>query len=177
MNIIKISGFIITSAGDPSVGISDAVWELKNGLYFDNNEELEEFRKGLAQLFEDYCGDIHVKTLEEYEAEMEAEIREQYRQHNTRYLIREDRMYKKASSTASYSSSVGEAIHFELPSWMSEKGNCDSEIIASTEPEFKKILLDSAGKLETEINNLEYSLRNARTNLKLINDELKYGQK
>jgi hypothetical protein len=175
--MIKISGFYITSQGDPSVGINDAVWELKQDFYFDNEEELEDFRKEVVQLFDGYCGQVHVETIEEYEAEMEAEIREQYRQHNTRYLIREDHMYKKANSTASYSSSVGDAIHFELPSWITEKRGCDSEIIESTSHEFKKILLNEAGSLESEINNLEYSLRNAKRNLKLINDELKYGQK
>jgi len=172
--MIKISGFYITSQGDPSVGINDAVWELKKDFYFDNEEELEDFRKEVVQLFDGYCGEVHAETIEEYEAEIEAEIREQYRQHNTRYLIRDDRMFKKANSTASYSSSVGEAIHFELPSWMN--GSSEYDIIESTSQEFKGILTKAAGELESEINYLEYTLRNAKTNLKLITDELKYGQ-
>lgn len=175
--IMKIKGFYITANGDPSVGINPATWELRNDFYFDNQEELEEFRKELKSFFEFYCGEVtDVLTFEEEQQMIDEEIREQYRQHNTRYLIRKDNMYKKTNSTASYSSSVGDAIHFELPSWMNYKEYCDSEIIESTSREFKKILLDAAGKLESEINNHEYLLRNAKRNLKLINDELKYGQ-
>ena len=33
--IIKISGFYITAAGDPSVGINSATWTMENDFYFD----------------------------------------------------------------------------------------------------------------------------------------------
>jgi hypothetical protein len=66
--IIKVSGFHITAQGDESVGISSASWELRNDFYFDNQEELEEFKMEIRSLFEWYCGEVtSVVTFEEYE--------------------------------------------------------------------------------------------------------------
>jgi hypothetical protein len=35
-------------------------------FYFDNNEELENFRKELQMLYENYCGEVTIETFEEY---------------------------------------------------------------------------------------------------------------
>jgi len=180
--IMKVTGFYITAPGDESVGIYPATWKLENDFYFDTPEDLEEFRKELKGVFEFYCGEVtSVVTFEEHEAECDFEERQYYDQFPVRYLIRDkdsgSDIYKQAGSTASYSSSVGDAIHSELPKWIPEEGSIDSDVIKSTDPRFKQILLKEAQRLEQEINNEEYRLKNARRNLRLIQQELKLGQK
>lgn len=176
--IDKVSGFYITAPGDPSVGIPSASWEMKNEFYFDTPEELQEFKKEIKALFEWYCGEVtSVVTFEEHQAMLDAEDAEFYKMHPVRYLIKDGNNYKQAGSTASYGSDVGDAIHMELPHWMSEDGynGHDTKIIKSTDKEFKEILLQAAGQLEDEIRNAEYRLRNAKRNLGLIQNELKHG--
>lgn len=180
--IDKVKGFYITAPGDPSVGINPATWKLENDFYFDTPEELEGFRKELKGLFEFYCGEVtSVVTFEENQEMCDLEEQSYYEEFPVRYLIRDKESgvdsYKQACSTASYSSSVGEGIHNKLPSWMPEEGSSDSEVIKSTEPRFKQILLKEAERLENEIRNEEYRLKNARRNLRLIQQELKFGQK
>jgi len=180
--IIKVSGFYVTAPGDPSVGINSATWEVSNDFYFDNPDELEEFRKELKTLFEFHCGEVtSVITFEEHQAMCDLEEHGYYEAFPVRYLIRDKESgldnYKQAGSTASYSSSVGEAIHSELPHWIPEEGTTDSEVIKSTDPKFKQILLREAQRLENEIRNEEYRLQNAKRNLLLIQKELKHGQK
>jgi len=180
--IDKIAGFYVTAPGDESVGIFSATWKLENDFYFDTPEELEEFRKELRSLFEFYCGEVtNVVTFEEHQAECDREEEDYYKQFSVRYLIRDKDYgldtYKQAGSIASYSSSVGDAIHSELPNWIPEDNSGDSVVIKSTEPRFKEILLREAERLEKEINNEEYGLRNAKRNLRLIQQELKFGQK
>jgi hypothetical protein len=65
INIIKVSGFHVLSKGDPTIGINDVRWKLQHDFYFDNQEELEVFRKDIKSLFENYCGEVTVKTFEE----------------------------------------------------------------------------------------------------------------
>jgi len=76
MSIIKVSGFYITSYGDPSVGMFDATWELKNDFYFDSHEELEQFRDDLKMTFENYCGEVSIVTFEEKQLRYESESHE-----------------------------------------------------------------------------------------------------
>ena len=176
--IITVSGFHVTAPGDDSVGIPSASWEIRNDFHFDNQEELEEFRKEIKNMFEWYCGEVtSVVTFEEHQAMLDAEDAEFYEKHPVRYLIKDGNNYKQAGSTASYGSEVGDAIHMELPHWMSEDGynGHDTKIIKSTDKEFKEILLQAAGQLEDEIRNAEYRLRNAKRNLGLIQNELKHG--
>jgi len=177
--IETVTGFYITAPGDPSVGINPATWKLENDFYFDNPEELEEFKKELRSLFEFYCGEVtNVGTFEEYEAQCEAEERAYYEEFPVRYIIKDGSVFKKAGSTAVYGSSAAEGIHSELPHWMKIDGynGHNTVIIKSTDPEFRKILLEEAGRLESEINNDEYSLRNAKNRLRLIQQELKHGK-
>lgn len=69
---IKVSEFTITAHGDPSAGIFSSVWTVGPEFYFENEEELEEFRERLAELFSDYSGEkVSVYTAEEIEAENE----------------------------------------------------------------------------------------------------------
>lgn len=71
---MEIKGFYISHAGDPEVGISGASWELNNGFYFENDEDLQRFKTQLREMFEDYCGEhCKVETTDEVEA-MEAEF-------------------------------------------------------------------------------------------------------
>ena len=177
--IDKITGFYITAPGDESVGISPATWKLENDFYFDTPEELEEFKKELRSLFEFYCGEVtSVVTFEEYEAQCEAEERAYYEEFPVRYLIKDGSNYKQAGSTAVYGSSAAEGIHAKFPHWMSIDGynGHNTVIIKSTDDEFNEILLAEAGRLENEIRNDEYSLRNAKNRLRLIQQELKYGK-
>jgi len=178
-NIIKITGFYITAPGDESVGIFPATWKLENEFYFDTPEELQEFKKELRSLFEFYCGEVtSVVTFEEQEAQCDLEEQEYYKQFPVRYLIKDGNNFKQAGSTASYTSSAAEGIHTELPHWMSEDGynGHDTKIIKSTDKEFREILLEEARQLEQRINNDEFSLRNAKNRLRLIQQELKYGK-
>lgn len=177
--IIRITGFYITASGDESVGILPSTWKLENDFYFDNKEELEEFRKELQGFFEFYCGELtSIITFEEHQEMCEAEEQEFYEQFPVRYLIRDkdsgDDSYKQAGSTATYSSAIGDAIHSELPTWISETGD---EVIKSTDPRFRKILLREASRLENRIRDDEYRLKEAKRNLRIIQQELKYGQK
>jgi len=177
--IEKVTGFYITAPGDESVGINPATWKLENDFYFDMPEDLEEFKKELRSLFEFYCGEVtSVVTIEEFESQCEAEEQAYYEEFPIRYLIKDGSNYKQAGSTASYSSSAAEGIHTEFPHWMSVDGynGHDTVIIKSSDEEFRKILLEEASRLESSINNDEYSLRNAKRRLRLIQQELKYGK-
>lgn len=72
LKIMKVAGFYVTAPGDPSVGIFPANWKIDGDFYFDNEEELEEFRKELNEVFTNYCGEgVHVYTFEEDAARTE----------------------------------------------------------------------------------------------------------
>lgn len=73
--IQKISGFVITAPGDESVGIFPAKWELEGDFYFDNQEELNEFKKQTKLLFENYyCGEnVNIITFEEHQSIIDLE--------------------------------------------------------------------------------------------------------
>lgn len=177
-NIMKITGFYVTAPGDESVGIFPSTWEIKNDFYFDNIEELEKFKDELKGLFEFYCGEVtSVISFEEHQAQCDKEIKEHYLQHPIRYLIRDGNNFKQAHCTASYSNNIGDGIHFELPHWISEDGynGHDTKIIKSDTKEFRDILIKEAGRLEREISDEEYRLSIAKRNLKLIEQELNYG--
>jgi len=76
METIEVKGFYITHNGDPTVGIFGSSWELNNGFFFENQKELEEFRKELKVLFEGYCGDrVYVDTFEEREKLINNELK------------------------------------------------------------------------------------------------------
>ena len=178
MSIIKIDGFYIISHGDSSVGIFDAEWKLSNNFYFDNQKEVDIFKEELSKLFENYCGEVSIETFNERIAQIEAENKEEYESHSVRYLIKDGNDFKQTDSLASYSGSIGDGIHFELPNYMSEDNynGHDTKIINSKNLEFRKILLKEANRLENEIKNEEYTLMNAKRNLALIEKELKYGK-
>ena len=74
MEEIKTKGFYVTSYGDPSVGINDAIWTVKGGFFFNSEEELEEFRKGLLELFESVADNLSVCTFEEYDEQIDSQI-------------------------------------------------------------------------------------------------------
>jgi len=67
---MKTKGFIIHDAGDSSVGIFSATWELKGDFYFSDEEELNDFKTDLEYVFTEYTGGfkISVMTEEEHEA-------------------------------------------------------------------------------------------------------------
>jgi len=69
---MEVKSFIITSHGDPSVGIFPTTWELKNGFFFDDDQDLNQFKEGLHELFMNYVdGKISVETSEEIQSEIE----------------------------------------------------------------------------------------------------------
>jgi len=178
-NIMKITGFYVTASGDESVGIMPSTWEIKNDFYFDNHNELVKFKIEIKNLFEYYCGEIiNIITFEEHQSQCNDEIKEHYQQYPIRYLIRDGNNFKIANCTASYSSNVGDGIHFELPSWMSEEGynGADTVIIKSDNPEFRNILIKEAGQLERQIRDEESRISNAKRNLEFIQTELNYGK-
>jgi len=73
--IEKISGFIVTAPGDESVGIFPSKWEIEGDFYFDNKEELDEFKKQTKLMFENhYCGEnVSVITFEEHQSIIDLE--------------------------------------------------------------------------------------------------------
>ena len=72
--MIKVTGFHITAPGDESVGILSASWELRNDFFFDDQEELDNFKNELKGTFEWYCGEItSIVTFEDYQAELDSE--------------------------------------------------------------------------------------------------------
>jgi hypothetical protein len=180
--IMNITGFYITAKGDPSVGINESQWKLEEDFYFDNQEELEEFKNELKKFFNYFYGEgISVETYEEYQKQIDAEDIEYFKQFPVRYLIR-DRDYgldtfKQANFCASYSSNVGTGIHAELPKWIPEEGDIDTKVIKSTDPEYKEILIKETNRLENEISNTEYRLNIAKANLRIIIKELNVGLK
>ncbi len=67
--IIKVTGFYIVFPGDPSVGIFESQWKLEGDFYFDNQDELEEFRALLNLTYRNYVGDdCKIITFEEHQA-------------------------------------------------------------------------------------------------------------
>ena len=72
--IIKVTGFYIIFPGDPSVGINESQWKLEGDFYFDNQDELEEFRALLNLTYQNYVGDdCNIITFEEQQARIDAE--------------------------------------------------------------------------------------------------------
>lgn len=71
---IETKGFIITSHGDSTVGIQTAIWELTGGFFFNDEEELNDFKEALKDAFE-YQSDtrVSVETYEERQAEIDEE--------------------------------------------------------------------------------------------------------
>ena len=178
--IIHVTGFYIHAPGDDSVGIPSSTWEMTNDFYFDNQEELENFRREIQSIYEFHCGEVtSVTTFEEHQAMLEEEDRQMYEAHPVRYLIRDGSNYKQAHTTGVYGSSAAEGIHMELPHYIKEDGynGHDTVIIKSSDPEFRKILLEEAGQIEQGLNNDRYRVRNAENRLRLIQQELKHGQK
>lgn len=174
MSIMEVDGFHVVSPGDPTVGIFDAEWEVSEKFYFDNQQELDDFKKGLSELFENYCGEVSIMTFNERRIQMEAEERQLYESYPVRYLVRDyGDCYMEAGRVGVYSSAVGDGIQVELPHFMNEE---TEGVIKSSDPEFRQILLKAAGQLEREIQNDEYSLKNAKRNLALIKQELNYGK-
>ena len=186
--IMKITGFIISAQGDSSVGINSATWKLEEDFYFDDQEELEEFKNQLKELFTGYCGEISfVETYEEYQKQIDVEDIQYFEQFPVRYLIRDidggwSNTYRQANSespnkTVKYSGYIGTAIYTKLPHGIPEEGNNDFQVIKSTNPMYKEILLKAVEPLENEIRDEEYRLKNAKLNLNIINKELNLGLK
>lgn len=67
---IKVSKFQITIPGDPSVGIWDQHYMLGSEFYFEDENELLEFKRDLRMLFERNFGEkAYVETQEEIDVE------------------------------------------------------------------------------------------------------------
>ena len=63
---ISVSGWVIHSEGDPSVGIFSSTWQLDGNMHFDAREDMEAFRSTLASAFELVCdGPIGITSYEE----------------------------------------------------------------------------------------------------------------
>lgn len=78
MKAKKIAGFYITMPGDLSMGINDVEWKLEGDFYFDNNDELEEFRARLSLTFENYTGEeCLIETFEERQTQIDIELENQ----------------------------------------------------------------------------------------------------
>jgi hypothetical protein len=74
-NEIIVTGWNIYHYGDPSVGIFGEDWKLEGEMNFMNKEDLNNFRKELIELFENFVTDfpLHVETFEELE-QMEKDL-------------------------------------------------------------------------------------------------------
>lgn len=176
---IKIGGFYITAPGDESVGIPSASWELRNDFYFDNQEELEEFRKEIKGMFEFYCGEVtSVVTFEEQQAILDNEDRMMYEQFPVRYLVKDkngNMFMRPKPFTGMYSSDVAECIHLELEDWI--KNSHEDNIIPSTSQEYWNIM-DKALKdaqRSKEVNGQHY--HNNERSVRRLTNELEVGFK
>lgn len=59
-------GFIITSPGDPSVGIMETSWVLHEEFHFDFASDMFAFMDAIKQAFADYVADdVYVETIEQ----------------------------------------------------------------------------------------------------------------
>ncbi len=66
---METGGFIITSKGDPSCGISPCEWTLSlNGtnIEFESEEDENWFKQKLKEAFEVVADDAKVETIEKY---------------------------------------------------------------------------------------------------------------
>jgi len=178
--MIKVSGFYITAAGDSSVGINSATWEIKNEFYFNDVKDLVNFRKELVELFAFYSGETpEVVTFEEHQIMLETELRNEYKAHPVRYLVKSSdysgSYMRPAPLTGMYSSDIAECIHFELEDWIRDSRGSD-EIIDSTSDEYwqiiKKALHDAQRSLD--VNGQHY--RSAENSVQLLLKELHYGK-
>ena len=78
MKTKKVTGFYITMPGDLSMGVNDIEWKIDGDFYFDNEDELEEFRALLVLTFRSYCGeDCLVETFEEKQIQIDIELENQ----------------------------------------------------------------------------------------------------
>ena len=67
---IHVERFYIFYAGDPSVGIWDQKWTVGPDFYFEDQEDLNNFKEELKKAFEYICdGPPEVSTQEEIDAE------------------------------------------------------------------------------------------------------------
>lgn len=179
--IMKVSGFYIMVEGDESANIGSTKWILEKDFYFDSPEELQKFRDELNILFENYCGEVSdIITYEEDQLKIENELKSIYKLYPVSYLIREREAgidtFKQVNDV-NYAHDIGTAIHRNLPAGIDETNREDIEVIKSTEPRFNEILYRESKRLETEINSLEKILDNAKLNLKLIKNELKFNKR
>jgi hypothetical protein len=177
--IDKVSGFHVTAQGDPSVGIPSASWEIRNDFYFDNPEELQEFKKEIQSLFEWYCGEVTgVVTVEEHQAMLEEEDRMMYEQHPVRYLIRDDEggnMFMKPKPfTGMYSSDVAECIHLELEDWI-KNGHGKKHIIPSTSQEYWEIIKKALDEKQRSLDVNGQHYRSAKRSVRRLTEELQIG--
>lgn len=75
MKISKICGFYITIPGDWSVGIDDREFTITGDFYFDNEEELSDFKHELMLTFGNYCAENPlVETFEERQLQIDTEL-------------------------------------------------------------------------------------------------------
>lgn len=93
-----------------------------------------------------------------------------------KYLIRSkeygNNTYKIAGRVASYSSSIGNAIHDELPSWISENGDVDHEVIRSDSEKFNSILRAERTRLQKMISDANRDIRGWNSELFKIEEGL-----
>jgi len=69
LKIMKINGFHLMVTGENPV-----TYNVEGTFYFDNNEELEEFRTKLKELFTSHCGgDVTVETFHERDGRLAKE--------------------------------------------------------------------------------------------------------
>ncbi len=72
--MIQTKGFIIIFAGDPSVGIFSSRWEVDGEMYFDSQEDFDEFVEKLKDAWEIVRGErVQIITFEAYEQSLEQE--------------------------------------------------------------------------------------------------------
>lgn len=63
---IQISKFFVTAPGDPSVGIFPSTWTIESDFYFEDQNDLDEFKENILQAFEKAFGDVtYIETAEE----------------------------------------------------------------------------------------------------------------
>lgn len=89
-----------------------------------------------------------------------------------KYLIKDTEVnsFLTSSGCATHSNDIGECIHNNLPHYISEEGDCDTEVIRSDNPRFNEILIKGASNLEKSIDENQSELDRINKNIKLLKD-------
>lgn len=91
-----------------------------------------------------------------------------------KYLIKDKgyNNYMRSDFIGMYCNDPGKGIHDKLPHWLNEDGDFETEVIKSTDPEFKRILKETMSDLQHRVNDYGWKINEAKKSLDKINQTL-----